>query len=247
MPARLVIRTFIAAVAIASGAAAQVGNQGWLAGWPQRAEKLESIKRIGAQKLPDDAKVEVIGWLERDARAVQEQFTRTGEGAGEAFGDYYIDLAQFVTTLKDRRSIRALSLAMDVSGRVSTTLAEFGDAAVEPVIAQLQNPLLRDSATYTLGKFVQGRTLKKCELSAANVARIREELLRLARDPSPSTRQNAVEALGHFSSDKEILSVIRNIAEHDPYSRKRTEDNLPDLFPVREAAKRALKRLEAGK
>ena len=246
MPVRLVMRATALALTLLAAASvlAQETGERWLAGWPERQAKLRTYQAAGPQKIGDAAKQEVIRWLDRDAYYAQEHLAATNEGLGEAFGEYYISLVLFVTELKDPRSIRALSLAMDVAGKVSTTLAEFGDQAVEAVVAQSEKPHLRSSAAYTLGKFIQGRKMKKNHLSDAAEARIREVLLRLTRDEEPTVRQNAVQALGYFKPDAQISSAVRELAEHDPYARKRTEDKLPDLFPVRDAARRVLQKWE---
>jgi HEAT repeat protein len=233
-------------VTVAPTASAETGED-WLRMWPSRAQRLELHKHTSAENLTDEARIEVVRWLERDVAASQEHFTRTGVALGEAFGEYYIDLVLLVASLKDPRSIGALSMATDVAGVVSTTLAEFGDSAVDPVLAQLNNSFLRDSSIFTLGKFVQGKTLKKCDLSETNVVRIRATLLQVAHDSAPSVRQTAVEALAYLAPDVEILSVIRDIADHDPYVREPTEGSMPDHFPVRDAARRALKRMQSGR
>jgi HEAT repeat protein len=159
---------------------------------------------------------------------------------GEAYGEYYVDLALFVAGLKDARSINALTKVMDVAGRISTTLAEFGDAAVQPVIAQLDSPTLRSDAIFTLGKFVQGSRNGRSPVSPANVQTIRQLLLKFARDPSPLARESAAEALQYFKNDSEVVRTLQDLADNDPYSRGKDLKTNTAMFPVRRAAKAAL-------
>ncbi|HEX7958432.1 MAG TPA: hypothetical protein VF493_00845, partial [Terriglobales bacterium] len=158
-------------------------DSSWFAGWQERAAKLDAYRTVPAAELQDAAKAEAISWLDKDADYASRHFQKTGAGLGEAFGEYYIDLTLFVAGLKDPRSINALTKVMDVAGRVSTTLAEFGDAAVEPVLGQLNNPVLRKGAIFTLGKFVEGSQKGKTKISDANIKNIKQAVLNSARDP----------------------------------------------------------------
>lgn len=205
--------------------------------WPQRAQLLDSYKRLPAKKITDDIKLQTMHWLSADADASRTQFETTGEGAGEAFGEYFIDLALFVVKLKDPRSIDALVKAMDVAGSVATTLAEFGDAAVEPVIASAGDPYLKSDAAYTLGKFIQGKKLGKCRISSSSEQRIRGTLLRLAGDNASNVRARAVEAIGYLKPDHELLKLVRGLASIDPANRK-TDHGV--IYPVRRSARKVL-------
>jgi hypothetical protein len=210
----------------------------WLAGVGDRDQVVQRYRHTKVDEIPDDVKKQVIDWLEKDAKYTQEYFRVTGEGVGEEYGEAYIDLALFVARLNDPRSIEALAGAMDVAPIISTTLAEFGEAAVDPVLRKLSNPDLRLDVAYTLGKFVQGSQIGKNKLSAATIQRIRVALVGLLRDPSAPTRQNALDALGYFKPDDELLGIVRSIAEKDPQTRM---GDAGKFYPVRRTAAKLLK------
>jgi hypothetical protein len=229
---------------LASGQAPAVdADSAWFADWPQRYAQLQVYQTTPPRKLEDAAKLEVFSWLKRDAEYATRHFQNTGTGLGEAFGDYYIDLVLFVVQLKDPRSIDALARVTDVSGRVSTTLAEFGELAVRPVLAQLRNPLLRDSILYTLGKFIEGSRSGRSHISESSTRAIRAALLEGARDASPTARLSAVNALKYFRRDPEIVRTLQQLASDDQYAVVRDPRSGEVTYPVRRAAIVALREL----
>ena len=194
--------------------------------------------------MEDSAKREVISWLTREADYAARHYRNTGTGLGESYGDYYIDLTLFVVQLKDPRSIGALTKATDVAGRVSTTLAEFGEPAVQPVLAQLGNPLLRDSTLYTLGKFIEGNGIGRCHISEASIGRIRRALFEAVLDTSSATRLSAVNALKYFGRDAEVIRTLQHVASGDQYVVVRDPNTGKKAYPVRQAAAAALDEID---
>jgi hypothetical protein len=184
-------------------------DERWKAAWGSRAEQFDSIDRIHPT---DEDKLWAMRTLRAEAAFLQRQFTRTGEPLGEAYGTYYIDLALFVTHLHDARSIDALALATDIAPAVSTTLAELGDPAVDPVIATLSNPYLRESAAFTLGKFLQGEREGRSRISGANVQKIRDALRAAVMSEVPSLQKNAIRALGRGELSREDVAILRRVA-----------------------------------
>jgi HEAT repeat protein len=219
-------------------------DSAWFAGWPQRYARLQAWQKTPAPKLEDAAKREVIAWLDREAEYAARHYRNTGTGLGEAFGDYYIDLTLFVAQLKDPRSIAALTKVTDVAGRVATTLAEFGEPAVAPVLAQLENPLLRDSTVFTLGKFVEGSRDGRCHISEAGIRRIRQALLAAVLDTEPAVRRSAAGALKYFGGDAEVIRTLRQVASGDPYVAFFDTRTGERWYPVREAAAAALDEMD---
>ncbi|HEX9982991.1 MAG TPA: hypothetical protein VGF69_06995 [Thermoanaerobaculia bacterium] len=180
-------------------------DERWQNAWEEREGLFESIDRDN----PSDAeKLWAIKTLWNEAAFLQRHFATTSEGLGEGYGAYYIDLTLFVTRLKDPRSIESLAVAMDVAPAISTTLAELGEPAVDPVIGLLANPCLRESAAYTLGKFLQGQREGRSRLAPATVTKIRQALVRAAVSDVPSLRRNAVRALRKVELTREEQAVM---------------------------------------
>ena len=216
----------------------------WFSGWSQRYTQLQAYEKTPAPKLEDAAKREVISWLNREADFAAHHYQSTGKGLDESYGDYYIDLTLFVVQLKDARSIGALTKVTDVAPRVSTTLAEFGELAVEPVLAQLGDPLLRDSTVYTLGKFIEGNGNGHCHLGEASIGKIRQALLAAVLDREPAIRTSAAGALKYFRGDAEVIRTLRQLALADEYVGGRDSKTGEWTYPVREAAAAALDEID---
>jgi len=148
-----------------------------------------------------------------------------------------------ITKLRDPRAIPVLAKAVDVSNGVGTSLAEFGDAAVDPVIGVLSEPQLTEGAVYTLGKLVQGAKIGKNRLSSQSLIRIRRELLRTTQHRSPEVRIEAVQALAFLAPDEDVLRVLEGVAANDAYHRTRQIEGI-EVYPVRQAAKAALEAIK---
>ncbi|HEX7153117.1 MAG TPA: hypothetical protein VF618_16640 [Thermoanaerobaculia bacterium] len=186
--------------------ASAADDERWFTAWEEREGLFEAIDPAA---VSDEEKKWAIATLREEAAFLQRHFLRTKEGLGEAYGAYYIDLALFVTKLKDPRSIESLAVAMDVAPVISTTLAEMGDPAVDPVLAAITNPFLRESSAYTLGKFLQGSREGRSRLSPANVTRIRQTLVRAALSDVPSLRKNALRALKNVELTSTEQTILR--------------------------------------
>ncbi len=222
-------------------------EQSWLKGWEGRAERLREYRRVKPEEVPDAVKIEAAQWLKKDAGMSRRHFLRTGEGLSEAYGDYYIELTVFLVGLRDPRSIPALLEVMDVARGVSTTLAEFGEAAVQPVAQKLSDSFLRHDAIFTLGKFLQGYRIGKSKITRGSFNRIKRALLELTRDPEELARQMAAEALGHAGPDEEVTRRLSELAKSDPYQTLDHRRKPPaPFYPVRDAAEKALERIASG-
>jgi hypothetical protein len=212
----------------------------WLAGWEQRAASVAKFKAMKLSDIPDQVKTETIKWLEMEADYSKEYLKRTSTSLGEFYGNYYINLTLFVVSLNDIRSISALSKTMDVAGSVSTRLAEFGEPALDPVIEQLQDQHLTGSATYTLGKFLQGKQLGKNKLSDTAEQRIHQVLIGLLRHDSYSVRWQAVEALSYAPGDQDVVRALLRVSAEDPFSIVRGSPGTNISYPIRESARKIL-------
>lgn len=179
----------------------------WQQGWESRAARFEAIR----DKPADADKLWAIRTLYLEAAFMQRHFTRTGEPLGEDYGAYYIDLGLFVTQLKDPRSIEALAVATDIAPSVSSTLAEFGDPAVDAVVRTLNNPFLRESGAFTLGKFLQGSNERRIRVAPAKMQTIRGALTKAVVHGTPQLQKNAVRALRHVRLTEDERKILRSV------------------------------------
>lgn len=179
----------------------------WFRQWESRQARFEAIR----QKPGDADKLWAMNTLYNEAAFMQRHFARTGEPLGEDYGAYYIDLGLFVTQLKDPRSIEALAVATDIAPSVSSTLAEFGDPAVDAVVRTLNNPFLRDSGAFTLGKFLQGANEKRIRVAPQKTMVIRSALTRAVVSGTPSLQRNAVRALRHVTLTEQEKKILRSV------------------------------------
>jgi hypothetical protein len=214
--------------------------------WQEREARLDDMKKRNPAEISDADKVLLIGWLAHDA-TVRPEFTEEEKQSAEAedgYGDYVTQLALTVASLKDSRAILALVKVMDISQGICTAIAEFGDAAVDPVIGALANPDLdiRLGAVDTLGFLLKGQQLKKNALSDPSAERIQAELDKITADPEPLIRQVAVHSLEFAKPTSETRNLISNLLTSDPAVDVRTIDGPPhNIYPVRDEAAATLK------
>ena len=190
----------------------------WLAGWETRETELQRLE--AKTQLTDPERIALFQTLEHETSAMQAHYLATKEPLGEDYGAYYMDLVLFVTKLKDPRSIRALAGATDVGARVSTTLADFGEPAVDAVVATRNNPLLKSSAVYTLGKLLHGNQLRRTKLSPASITKIRGTLIEVGTtEKSPAVRRNVIDAVSHLPPDPELTRLLRTY-DREPSAKR---------------------------
>jgi hypothetical protein len=210
--------------------------------WQDHEQKLALIKAKPIGELTDAEKLSLISWLNDDIDAAQRHFAATGEGLGEGYGEYVIDLSLTVAGLRDKRALPALVKVMDISNGISQAIAEFGDDAVGPVTAQLNNSIERSSAVETLGFLLKGQQLHKNSLSSESADQIEKQLLALTTDSSGQVRMLAVRGLAFAKPSPEAVNALKQISFEDPYQRvRKTDGESQTVYPVREAATATLK------
>lgn len=192
----------------------------WQSAWEEREAQFEKIDQ---DQPTDEQKLWAMDTLRQEAAFIQRHFVRSGEGLGEDYGGYYMDLAIFVTGLKDPRSIGALSVATDVAPSVATTLAELGEPAVDPVIDMLGNQFLRESAAFTLGKFLQGRREGRSKISDASAAKIRAVLIGASVSGVPSLQRNAIRAFRYVDLDGKEREMLMRVGASNPQLAREVE------------------------
>jgi len=210
--------------------------------WQDHAQRLALLNGKPIGELTDTEKLSLISWLAKDMDVAQKLNATTSEGVGEDYGDYLVDLALTVARLKDKRALPALVKAMAISRGICSAIAEFGDDAVGPVIAQLNRPEERWSAVATLGLLLEAQRLGKNSLSMEAAEHIQKQLLALTGDSSGLIRMIAVQDLAFAKPNPDSVSVLQKIANEDPYQKPVSADATNVIvFPVREAAAATLK------
>jgi hypothetical protein len=214
--------------------------------WQARAQKLAVIRKTATGEVTDADKLLLISWLDHDAGVVP-QFDakeRTADEADEGYGNYITELSIAVAALKDKRALPALVRVMNISEGICTAIAEFGDDAVDLVIASLTNPDLdmRLGAVDTLGFLLKGQQLRKNSLSSQSADHIQAELVKTARDPDPLIREQAVQSLAFAKPSAEAVDLVKKLSTDDPAEWVRTTDGAPrTVYPIREQAAATLK------
>jgi hypothetical protein len=191
---------------------------------------------------PEEADRVKIGFIrllrrENNASETGQQGTHT-----ESYGEYVFDLTQQVSALHDERTIPVLVESITRSG---VDLLQFGDEALEPVLAQLKNPdaLVRATTLETaLG-------ILKEKNDAASRDRIRALILSSLEDRSLVVRSAAVDSIDCLEGRQEFVPTLEKIAKTDPdkFSRKAKALDGGDgneLYPVRYAARRVLRDIQ---
>jgi hypothetical protein len=214
----IIISIFIASPSLGQ---TSPSDSSWLQAWAERYDALSAMQKSGTAKISEKDRLRLIDWLRKDAEVSQRYVDRTGEGLGEGFGDYFTDLTLTVVQLKDPRALPALVLVLDVAPRVETTVAEFGDLAVSPVIDQLANSEERESAVETLGYLLKGNQIGKNNLSDTSVARIKDVLIRLLNDEDGRIRSTAAHSVYFLKPTPELTSKLQQMSIGDRFSTMR--------------------------
>jgi hypothetical protein len=186
---------------------------------------------------------------------IQVTFTRTLEtengvvkaspSLNEDYTNYYGDLVTAVVSFNDARSVKALSDAVGTGNMVIRRLAGFGQAALEPVLAQLsadpntrlpRDPISKQGASVVLGLLLDPSNPAGIK-DPATRSRIKDALKAAAKDAAGAyIRTAAVEALSKID-DVDVVAFLTDVAGKDGFQATAGK---PTTFPVREAAALAL-------
>ncbi len=176
------------------------------------AESRVALSRL-LQKWPeksDEIKVALIKALEIENKVTEEQeefilrkYAREGSSKphpfpdAEARSEFYARLVVAVTSLKDTRSINGLLGAIKRGNMVIRALAEFGSAALDPVVEQLNSSDVtrRYAATLVLAKMVDPKNSQRVN-DPVSIQKIAQALRYHSKnDPFEPLRNAASEAL----------------------------------------------------
>ncbi|PYN66445.1 MAG: hypothetical protein DMD93_17930 [Candidatus Rokuibacteriota bacterium] len=198
--------------------------------WPERSDdiKLALVKVLERENA-----------LEKEREAViLQKYAKEGPDFPHPFPDaeermeYYEDLIAAVTSLRDTRSLEALIGALRTGYMVTSTLAGFGDAALDRMIELLNrgDTGTRGSASFVLAHMLDTQNVSRVS-DPLSRQKIKDALLRAVRDSSPYVRLESVEGLAKLG-DLDVIPLIRNLATGDPSTL------------IRDAANEALKKLK---
>jgi len=159
----------------------------------------------------------------------------------EEESNYYGDLIAAVAALKDPRALRGLLGAMKTGNMATSALAAFGRLALGPVLEKLNDgrsdTLTRSAAVDVISKMLDSDNLP-AEDSASRME-IGNALIKAARGKDPLVRLSAVEGLSKLPG-ADITALLEGLAKDDPYQAS-SYGGAKGVYPVREAAKKALK------
>jgi len=198
--------------------------------WPERSDdiKLALVKVLERENA-----------LEKEREAViLQKYAKEGPDFPHPFPDaeermeYYEDLIAAVTSLRDTRSLEALIGALRTGYMVTSTLAGFGDAALDRMIELLNrgDTGTRGSASFVLAHMLDAQNVSRVSVPLSR-QKLKDALLRAVRDSSPYVRLASVEGLAKLG-DPDVIPLIQNLATSDPSKL------------IRGAANEALKKLK---
>jgi hypothetical protein len=195
-------------------------------------------------KRQAEIKSGLIALLDQE-NALVHTYELKGRTMNEEQSDYYGDVIGAVAALRTPASIDSLLGALGTGGMATRTLASFGDAALDPLISKLSDSdsSIRSGAVTALSQMMDKETRQS--LHAASRLKIEQALLRATSDRDVGVRLSAVDGLGNFG-DPESISALERLAASDPACLQGQADEGRDLYPVRNAARRALEKAKSG-
>ncbi len=138
-----------------------------------------------------------------------------GEGYGEDKAEYYVGLIELVASLKDARAIPALLGAASSGDIAIRAVVDFGKEALDPTLAQAQNPDpdLASGALHVIRVMLATHTLTDFD----SKLRIKNTLRLNLSSTEYRIREGALGAVEYLDDRQEFVPLLRDIAERDPY------------------------------
>lgn len=162
------------------------------------------------QELAERVKLGLIGLLKADN---EEFFGAPQRALTETDSEHYAQVIDIVSRLDDERAIPSLVDAISTGMMATTGILKFGEQALEPVLAQLNNrsPEIRSSA---VGVAISILQTKNDDVS-------RDRIIALIRaaigDPEFLVRSSALRAIEKLDDWQPFLPALQEMAEHDPF------------------------------
>jgi len=175
----------------------------------------------------------------------ENAFSSSAQTTAE-FSSYHGDLVLAVASLGDRRALSPLVDILETGNLATRGVARLGaSAALVPVLnlVKAASDSKRNAAIRTLA-YLLDPNINPEPVTQGQRAEIKEALVRATSDVTPFVRISAIEGVSRLS-DPDVVGLLRRLSETDPYST--IEESGQVVFPVREAAKRALASSAAGK
>lgn len=215
--------------------------------WQNRSMAITELQKAPDLLQEPLIKENLIRLLEKENAyndKYEAEFEKTGIPLGEGYGEYYIQLVQVVVSLNTPQSINALAGALGVSDQVATAVAQFGKSAIEPLQKRLidTDQGIRRGAVRALGIIISKYNQETLDLSGTAVETIKDQLINAIHDESPWVRIQAIKTLSKIGG-KDLIPVLREVAENDTYSKRREIEGGIIVYPVQDAAKTAIKSL----
>jgi hypothetical protein len=201
-------------------------------------------------KLLDDP--DIRGTLSELLRAENESIRQRGsmpeyvdgEFVGERYGDYYYHLICTVAAFQDTGNIGLCIELIDIctARLVAEHLARLGDVVVQPLL-QAAGDGNKPSALYYL-KVLLKKDNEENVIDGASREVIKKALIEMIENNS-SGSGIAVQSLGLFPDDPDVITYLERLATTHPMSITRTtkDGKSVTIYPFREEAHRQLEKM----
>jgi len=210
-------------------------------------QKISERTPAAKQLLIDELKEEI---------ALENQRIKEGRGdTGEAKGEVFSHLLSVVADFRDPSTLNVLADSLDTGVSVKSaqdTFLHFADTATLCLIGKLDVPNLSE---YKKTEAVSVLVLiaKNGKLTEKTRQLLRKAFLNYLKENSWSIRKEATTGLGALGSTNDI-EALQGVARTDQYSRKidasfrggRKGEKIA-IYPVREEAEKAIKKLKIKK
>src|ERR1017187_8925146 len=225
--------------------------------WTDRAAGFYSMARAGLSadrrsEFPVADGVSAISRADAESRLVlvqalnalldlESNLVNSGKApiGDESYSDYYGDVIQAVTVLRDTTSAPVLLKCINTGGMAVGTLASLGDEALSAAMNLLVSTAdaeTRHSLFRMFAEMAEPRNLSRLTAPDSR-SKLLNVLLDGARDGDPYSRLGTTPGLARFTTP-EAVQTLRRLAESDPFTSP--EESAP-RYLVREAASKALK------
>jgi hypothetical protein len=171
-----------------------------------------------------------------------------------AYGGYYMDLLQRVSSIDDPRIIESLvdSLSSASGVHIPDSLAKFGDKSLKVLMKkydEAQDTDLRNGILFTIERIIQQNAAKKgLSSNVAEYENLKALLLRALQDAEPFVREQAISVLITLG-DHTVIPHLEKLAKHDTYQIRGGGEG-SDLgesvviYPLRKMAEDAIEKLK---
>jgi len=215
--------------------------------WEERAKVMYHYKLKRFVK-DERIKVALISLLEEENKLFNTFFDydRYDELQVKKYWVYYRNLRDEVALLRDERAIPAVVNSYNWGQAVVHVLEEMGELAVAPLIEKLNSKYsVTKKYDFSIIRILE-KIVERHSLSNESKVKIKEVFIKALKDEEPYVRKYAVRGLGHIE-DTDVIPLIKSLAKNDPCEQVEMVEGRKKkiyLYPVREEAKKVLKKLK---